>query len=58
MSPSMLTTEQQEAYDMGYEAGYYDDGKKCPYPEDSDEELYWLSGKNDGLDGYSRSFDL
>jgi ribosome modulation factor len=53
-----MTQKQQEAYDMGYEAGYNDEGTKCPYLEGSEEELYWLSGHNAGLDGYSRSFDM
>ena len=53
-----MTTKQQQAFDDGYKAGYNDDGTKCPYPEDSDEELYWLSGYNSGLDNYSRSFDM
>lgn len=54
----MITPEQQEAYDVGYNAGYNDDGTQCPYPEDSDQHNYWLSGYNEALDGYSRSFDL
>jgi len=58
----MMTPEQQEAYDVGYNAGYNDgyndDGTQCPYPDDSDEHNYWLSGYNEALDGYSRSFDL
>ena len=53
-----MTTKQQQAFDDGYKAGYNDDGTKCPYPEGSDEELYWISGYSEGLDGYSRSFDM
>ena len=53
-----MTTKQQQAFDDGYKAGYNDDGTKCPYPEDSDEELYWLSGYSSALDSYSRSFDM
>lgn len=54
----MMTTKQQQAFDDGYKAGYNDDGTKCPYPEDSDEEGYWLSGYSSALDSYSRSFDM
>jgi hypothetical protein len=50
----MMTPEQKEAFDEGYKAN----GTKCPYPEDSDEELYWFSGYSSALDDYSRSFDL
>ena len=54
-----MTNEQiQKVKEEGYAAGYQDDGAQCPYPENSDEEYYWLSGYGEGLDGYSRSFDL
>jgi hypothetical protein len=45
-------------YDEGYLASYIDNGVKCPYPENSIEELDWLSGYSSQLDNYSRSFDL
>ena len=32
--------------------------REFSYPEDSDEELYWLSGYSSALDNYSRSFDM
>ena len=53
----MMTPEQQEAYDVGYNAGF-NDNYECPYPEDSTEEGWWRIGYSDGADGYSRSFDL
>ena len=45
-----MTKKQKEAYDIGYKAGYNEDGQQCPYPADSDEKLYWLSGYNQSLD--------
>jgi ribosome modulation factor len=54
----MMTPKENEAFEEGYKAGYNDDGTKCPYPENSDEEDYWLSGYSEALDGYSRSFDM
>ena len=54
----MMTQKEQEAYDAGYEAGWKDEGEKCPYPEDSDEELFWYGGHSDALDGYSKSFGM
>lgn len=47
-----------KAKQEGYDAGYKDDGIQCPYPEDSEEEFYWLSGYCEALDNYSRGFDL
>ena len=54
----MMTQKEQEAYDAGYESVWKDEGIKCPYPEDSDEELFWYDGRRDALDGYSESFDM
>jgi hypothetical protein len=50
--------ERQKIIDEGYNAGYNDIGIKCPYPEDSEEELYWYSAYNEGLNDYSKSFDI
>lgn len=53
----MMTPEQQKAYNLGYLAGFNDE-YECPYPEDSIESDWWYIGYSDGVDGYSRSFDL
>jgi hypothetical protein len=53
MNPILLDIKQQ-----GYDTGYKDEGTPCPYPEDSEEEFYWLSGYCEALDNYSRGFDL
>jgi len=53
----MMTTEQKEAYESGYLAGFHNK-YDCPYPKDSKEEEWWCIGYSDGVDDYSRTLDL
>lgn len=53
-----MNVELLKVKNEGYLSGYYDDGQECPYQEGLEEEFYWLSGKNEALDDYSRGFDI